>query len=136
MGTQSDRDRAASEAVDAQRKVQAEIDQKDKTQTEDNGGAGATQVGQRNYPEKFEEQHLIKPGNEADLVPPPMYEAPAYRGSGKLANMTALITGGDSGIGRAIAVLFAREGADVAVVYLSEHEDAETTKHAVEKEGR
>ena len=65
-----------------------------------------------------------------------MYEAPDYKGSEKLHDKVALITGADSGIGRAVAVLFAREGADVAIVYLDEHEDAEATKRAVEKEGR
>jgi NAD(P)-dependent dehydrogenase (short-subunit alcohol dehydrogenase family) len=65
-----------------------------------------------------------------------MYDAPHYKGSDKLKDMAALITGADSGIGRAVAVLFAREGADVAVAYLNEHEDAAETKRAVEKEGR
>jgi NAD(P)-dependent dehydrogenase (short-subunit alcohol dehydrogenase family) len=65
-----------------------------------------------------------------------MYEAPFYKGSDKLKGKTALITGGDSGIGRAVAVLFAREGADVAIAYLNEHADAQDCKHAVENEGR
>ena len=65
-----------------------------------------------------------------------MFDAPHYKGSEKLLGKVALITGGDSGIGRAVAVLFAREGADVAVAYLDEHDDAEETKRAVEKEGR
>ena len=65
-----------------------------------------------------------------------MYEAPGYKGSEKLKDMVAIITGGDFGIGRAVAVLYAREGADVAIVYLNEHEDAQETKRAVEKEGR
>jgi NAD(P)-dependent dehydrogenase (short-subunit alcohol dehydrogenase family) len=65
-----------------------------------------------------------------------MFEAPDYKGSEKLRGMAAIITGGDSGIGRAIAVLFAREGADVAIVYLDEHADADATRKAVEAEGR
>ena len=81
-------------------------------------------------------QHLKKPGNEADLELKPMYDAPHYKGSEKLLDKVALITGADSGIGRAVAVLFAREGADVVVAYLLEHEDAKETKRAVENEGR
>jgi NAD(P)-dependent dehydrogenase (short-subunit alcohol dehydrogenase family) len=82
-------------------------------------------------------QHLKKPGIEAKLELKPRYEAPHYRGSSKLNNRTALITGGDSGIGRAVAVLFAREGADVSIVYLPEEQvDAEETRAAVEAEGR
>src|SRR5215210_1364022 len=65
-------------------------------------------------------QHLAKPGIEAELRLKPRYEAPHYKGSGKLKDRAALITGGDSGIGRAVAVLFAREGADVAIVYMDE----------------
>jgi NAD(P)-dependent dehydrogenase (short-subunit alcohol dehydrogenase family) len=71
------------------------------------------------------------------MKPRPEYEAPLYRGSGKLEGKAAIITGGDSGIGRAVAVLFAREGADVAIIYLPEEQsDAEETRGAVEAEGR
>src|SRR4029450_4464917 len=81
-------------------------------------------------------KHCTKPGLEADLDLKPMYDAPHYKGSEKLLDKVALITGGDSGIGRSVAVLFAREGADIALAYLDEHEDAEETKQAVEQEGR
>jgi len=82
-------------------------------------------------------QHQPHPGIEAEIEPRPRYWAPHYRGSGKLLDKVALITGGDSGIGRSVAVLYAREGADVAIVYLPEEQvDAEETREAVENEGR
>ena len=81
-------------------------------------------------------QHLAKPGLEAQMELQPEFLAPDYQGSGKLAGMVAIITGGDSGIGRAVAVLYAREGADIAVVYLEEDQDAIDTKRHVEAEGQ
>jgi NAD(P)-dependent dehydrogenase (short-subunit alcohol dehydrogenase family) len=85
----------------------------------------------------FPKQHQSRPGSEKAMRPRPEYEAPTYRGSGKLEGQAALVTGGDSGIGRAVAVLYAREGADVAIVYLQEEQaDAEETQRAVEAEGR
>ncbi|MDP8922530.1 MAG: SDR family oxidoreductase [Chloroflexota bacterium] len=77
-----------------------------------------------------------QPGIEAQMTPRPKAEDEQYRGSGKLQGKVALISGGDSGIGRAVAIMYAREGADVAVVYLNEHQDAEETKRLVEQEGR
>lgn len=95
------------------------------------------QAGTRKQPENpLPAQHQEKPGQEHELDPRPRHLAPDYKGSGKLQDMVAIVTGGDSGIGRAVAVLYAREGADVAIVYLNEHEDAEETRAAVEKEGR
>lgn len=77
-----------------------------------------------------------RPGIEAEMRPRPVAEDYKYKGSGKLLNKVAIITGGDSGIGRAVAILFAKEGADVAISYLNEHQDAEETKRQVEQEGR
>jgi NAD(P)-dependent dehydrogenase (short-subunit alcohol dehydrogenase family) len=82
------------------------------------------------------QQQDQRPGIEAEMTPRPRFEDRAYRGSDKLRDKVALITGGDSGIGRAVAVFYAKEGADVAVAYLNEHGDAEETRRQVEHEGR
>jgi NAD(P)-dependent dehydrogenase (short-subunit alcohol dehydrogenase family) len=94
------------------------------------------QQGQREKRGPQPPQHQDRrPGLESEMRPRPEADDPNYRGSGKLAGKVALITGGDSGIGRAVAIAYAREGADVAVVYLDEHNDAEETKRLVEEEG-
>ena len=77
-----------------------------------------------------------QPGLRPQMEPKPRSDMRDYRGAGKLKGLAALVTGGDSGIGRAVAIGFAKEGADVAIVYLDEHEDAESTKGLVEEEGR
>jgi NAD(P)-dependent dehydrogenase (short-subunit alcohol dehydrogenase family) len=85
----------------------------------------------------FPPQHQEKPGLESKLDPKPKYEGSRYRAAGKLEGLAALVTGGDSGIGRSVAVLYAREGADVAIVFLpEERSDADETKAAIEAEGR
>jgi hypothetical protein len=101
------------------------------------GSAEHIQTGARDYPTgPLSSQQLDKPGSEASMQLKPQFLAPDYCGIGKLAGLVAVVTGGDSGIGRAVAVLYAREGADVAVIYLNEHEDANETKRYVEAEGQ
>lgn len=82
------------------------------------------------------QQQSGQPGRETEMSPRPVYDDPNYQGSGKLDGKVALITGGDSGIGRAVAIAYAKEGADVSIVYLNEHQDARETKNNVEKYGR
>ncbi|WP_295555910.1 SDR family oxidoreductase [uncultured Hyphomicrobium sp.] len=127
----------AERVADEGRRIQSHIDTVDRAKDDESKPSKdkAVQTGQRDYPQKLDETHLAKPGLEKDLETAPMYEAPAYQGSDKLKDMVALISGGDSGIGRAVAVLFAREGAHVAISYLEETEDALATRRAVEAEG-
>jgi NAD(P)-dependent dehydrogenase (short-subunit alcohol dehydrogenase family) len=139
----SSRPAARGEAVTAkQQKIQHEQDSKDREkkaerQTSEATEKKAMQAGKQDYPEPpLPTQHLRKPGLEAEMELKPQFMAPHYKGSGKLEGLTALITGADSGIGRAVAVLFAREGADVAVAYLDSDRDAKETKRCIEAEGR
>ena len=127
---------SVQKTVETQRSIQREVAEADMASDERDKKSGAMQAGARRYPEPpMPPQHQAKPGQETKITPAPMFDAPFYRGSGKLKGKIALITGGDSGIGRSVAVLFAREGADVALVYLAEGDDAHTTKEAVENEG-
>jgi NAD(P)-dependent dehydrogenase (short-subunit alcohol dehydrogenase family) len=128
----------ASDVGQEYRAVQRDIDRTDSLKPVVDGRPRAVQAGARVHPAPpLPKQHQVKPGLESELAPRPQYQAPNYKGSDKLLDRVALITGGDSGIGRAVAVLYAREGADVAIVYLpDEQSDAEETRDAVEREGR
>ncbi|HTV71751.1 MAG TPA: SDR family oxidoreductase [Rhizobiaceae bacterium] len=130
--------RSRGAVAEKQRDIQkgvAEDDRAEKTPSKKK--ERTPQTGARKYPvPPFPKQHQSKPGAEWKLDPEPMYDAPFYLGSKKLDGKVALISGGDSGIGRAVAVLFAREGADVAISYLTEEADAKKTKKLVEAEGR
>ena len=131
-------EREGDKAAERGREIQAPIDAKEaKASGDDSSGDKAMQAGAREYPAPpFPKQHQKKPGEEYRLDPAPMYDAPFWKGSGKLEGFAALITGADSGIGRAVAVLFAREGADIVICHLDEDRDAEETRKAVEAEGR
>jgi NAD(P)-dependent dehydrogenase (short-subunit alcohol dehydrogenase family) len=134
----------AKAAADKQREIQREQDRRDAGKAQAKGqqqqGKGgeqgkAVQAGTREHPAELPAQHVEKPGREGELQLKPQFLAPDYEGSHKLQDCAAIITGGDSGIGRAVAVLFAREGADVAIVYLESHADAQETQRCIEAEG-
>ncbi|MFK2875731.1 SDR family oxidoreductase [Rhodanobacter hydrolyticus] len=137
MGTKS---RDTSKTAEKHRDIKAQAERKTRGGKENRAPAPSTKktkTGDHQHPETpFPERQLTKPGLERDLDPRPQFLAPTYTGSGKLRGMAALITGGDSGIGRAVAVLFAREGADVAIVYLCEDADAEETRDYIQAEGQ
>jgi NAD(P)-dependent dehydrogenase (short-subunit alcohol dehydrogenase family) len=133
---ESSRFAGAAQTAAKHREVQRAQDEKDNAKPAAKKSSQPAQAGSRPQPvNPMPAQHLSKPGQEADMALRPRFEAPDYQGSGKLEGMTALITGGDSGIGRAVALLYAREGADVAIAYLEEDEDAEETRRYVEAEG-
>lgn len=127
----------SDDVVSQHQAIQQSQDERDAAQQPSQENKQAVQTGTHDYPGgPMPSQHLAKPGSEADMALKPEFMAPDYRGSCKLEGAVAIITGGDSGIGRAVAVLYAREGANVAIIYLSEHEDANETKRYVEAEGQ
>jgi NAD(P)-dependent dehydrogenase (short-subunit alcohol dehydrogenase family) len=134
-GNQSGGNMSVESVANEQRAIQSRQDQKDgegiKPESKDPVQTGTVEQPAPPLPQ----QHLTKPGFESDMQLKPRFMAEGYKGSGKLQGQVAVVTGGDSGIGRAVAVLFAREGADVAILYLNEHDDAADTARYVEAEG-
>src|SRR5438309_1196890 len=110
----------SEDTVHKQQRLQRDQDAKDGVKpAKGSGSKPAVQAGHYDQPAPpLPAQHLQKPGVEADMELRPRFQAPAYKGSDKLKDMVALITGGDSGIGRSVAVLMAREGARIAIIYL------------------
>lgn len=143
-GTGSSSNSAATQATaEKQQRIQAEQLEKDQQRSQKSSDSSSadqqpppTQPGNKQPTPPLPSQSLEKPGHESEMQLKPRFEAPHYQGSGKLDGFVVLITGGDSGIGRAVAVLCAREGADVAIAYLNEHDDARRTCELIEAEGR
>ena len=134
-GNKSGGNRSVESVASEQRAIQSRQDQKD-GQGQQRESKEAVQTGRAQPAPPLPKQHLAKPGFESEMELKPRFMAEGYKGSGKLEGQAAIVTGGDSGIGRAVAVLYAREGADVAIFYLNEHEDAAETARCVEAEGR
>jgi NAD(P)-dependent dehydrogenase (short-subunit alcohol dehydrogenase family) len=134
-GNNSNGNRSVDSVASEQRAIQSRQDQHD-AQGQPPESKEAVQTGRQQPAPPLPRQHLAKPGFESQMELKPRFMAEGYRGGGKLQGQTAIVTGGDSGIGRAVAVLFAREGADVAILYLNEHEDAAETARCVEAEGQ
>lgn len=105
-------------------------------QQEQAGKTANTVASQEQKLQERPPQHQDKPGLEAEMTPQPLYDDPDYKAAGKLEGKVAIVTGGDSGIGRAISIIYAKEGADVVIVYLNEHQDAHETRRLVEEKGR
>jgi NAD(P)-dependent dehydrogenase (short-subunit alcohol dehydrogenase family) len=124
------------DVANTQKAIQSRQDQKDASQSKQESKEPVQTSEVRQPVPPMPQQHLAKPGLEAQMAVKPRFMAEHYKGSGKLEGQVAIVTGGDSGIGRAVAVLFAREGADVAVLYLNEHEDAAETERRVQAEGQ
>ncbi|MGE8397233.1 MAG: SDR family oxidoreductase [Comamonas sp.] len=136
MATKSAASSKAQNTAQRQKRLQKAQNAKDAQAPKKKASGKAAPGPGRSMPSNpMPEQHLEKPGFEYTMECKPLFQAPHYKGSGKLQGMTALITGGDSGIGRAVAVLFAREGANVAIAYLNEHKDAKETCKLVKAEG-
>jgi NAD(P)-dependent dehydrogenase (short-subunit alcohol dehydrogenase family) len=124
------------DVANTQKAIQSRQDQKDASESKEESKEPVQTSAVTQPVPPMPQQHLAKPGLEAQMEVKPRFMAEHYKGSGKLEGQVAIVTGGDSGIGRAVAVLFAREGADVAVLYLNEHEDAAETERCVQAEGR
>jgi NAD(P)-dependent dehydrogenase (short-subunit alcohol dehydrogenase family) len=135
-GKTSGGNQSVEAVANQQRAIQSQQDARDKQGLKQDSEEAVQTTARAEPAPPLPDQHLEKPGNENEMELKPRFMAEGYKGSGKLEGQVAIVTGGDSGIGRAVAVLFAREGADVAVLYLNEHDDAAETKRCVEAEGQ